>query len=645
LFFPIFYVLRKFKLLILKLARATIKKYVPREFIFLIDSIIALVAIEVSLTLINTIQVSNLTFSNLSFELWLFWGLQLVSFVLFRSYTGIVRYTGYKDAFRQIQTTSFTVFSVLILNQASSYFLDKKIIHDGGAIIYGFIAFSLLYSFRIMIKRIYQIINMNRSPIYTYVLGTELTDVSIAESLLSDPQKKFTVIGFLTESNSLKRNKIFTLPVKTINQLSEDNNSNKAIIVSESRLKQITYNNKELIDRLLELNLKIYKLPEIEDWNQESISGEIKQIKLEDLLQRTPIKLHNNELRRKYADRVIMVTGAAGSIGSDIVYQLINYKPKTILLIDQAETPLHELGLELKNEFPEINFELLIADVRRKKRIEEIYIKYKPQVVFHGAAYKHVPMMEKNPLEALSVNVFGTKNVAVLASKYDVERFVFVSTDKAVNPTNIMGASKRAAELLIQSLSQKEDVKTSFITTRFGNVLGSNGSVIPHFKKQIKKGGPVTVTHKNITRYFMTINEACQLVLEAGIMGKGGEIYVFDMGEPVKIIDLANKMIRLSGFVPDKDIKIKITGLRPGEKLYEELLADKENTLPTYNEKILIAKSSFHFDNSKRILLNNLFEHIDNYDDQKSIKTIKELVPEYKKEELKPDKNKKTETN
>jgi len=633
------------KIFIVKIARRVIKNYVPREIIFAIDALIAFIAAQSAYFLVGSIQPVSFKFLTLSFEFCIFWGIQLISFILFKSYSGIIRYTGFKDAFRQIQTTSFTVLSVLIINQLTYSFLGKKIIYDGGAIIYGFIAFSLLYFFRIVVKRIYQIINANSSPVYAYVLGTELTDVSIAESLLSDPQKKFTVIGFITESNHLKRNKIFTLPVKTIDQLSKVNCSGKALIVSERRLKKITANNKQLIDQLLDLNLKIYKLPEIEDWNQESISGEIRQIKLEDLLHRTPIKLHDNELRKKYAGRVVMVTGAAGSIGSDIVYQLISYKPKTILLVDQAETPLHELGLDLKYKYPELHVELLVADVRNKKRIEDIYIKYSPHVVFHGAAYKHVPMMEKNPTEALSVNICGTRNVAHLAMQFEVERFVFISTDKAVNPTNIMGASKRAAELLIQSLSQKENIKTSFITTRFGNVLGSNGSVIPHFKKQIKNGGPVTVTHEKITRYFMTINEACQLVLEAGIMGKGGEIYVFDMGEPVKIIDLANKIIRLCGFVPDKDIPIKFTGLRPGEKLYEELLADKENTLPTYNEKILIAKSSFQFDNSKRILLSNLFEQIHDYDEEKSVKTLKELVPEFKKEVISLTKTEKIEVN
>ena len=637
--------MRNIKIFIVKIARLVIKNYVPREIIFTIDALIAFLAAQSAYFLVGSFQPFSFKFLTFCFEFWLFWGIQLISFILFKSYSGIIRYTGFKDAFRQIQTTSFTVVFILIINQLTYSFLGKKIIYDSGAIIYGFIAFSLLYFFRIVVKRIYQVINANKSPVYAYVLGTELTDVSIAESLLSDPQKKFTLVGFVTESNHLKRNKIFTLPVRTIDQLNKVDCSDKALIVSERRLKKINAFNKQLIDQLLELNLKIYKLPEIEDWNQESISGEIKQIKLEDLLHRTPIKLNDNELRKKYAGRVVMVTGAAGSIGSDIVYQLIDYNPKTILLVDQAETPLHDLGLNLKYKFPELNFELLVADVRNKRRIEEIYVKYSPNVVFHGAAYKHVPMMEKNPTEALSVNVCGTKNVAHLAMKFEVERFVFVSTDKAVNPTNIMGASKRAAELLIQSLSQKENCKTSFITTRFGNVLGSNGSVIPHFKKQIKNGGPVTVTHKDITRYFMTIDEACQLVLEAGIMGKGGEIYVFDMGQPVKIFDLANKVIRLCGFVPEKEIEINFTGLRPGEKLYEELLADKENTLPTYNEKILIAKNSFQFDNSKRILLNNLFEQIHNYDEVKSMKTLKELVPEYKKEDLSQTKNERMKIN
>ena len=624
----------KLKIFIVKISRRIIKNYVPREVIFCIDAIIAFIAAQSAYFLVGSIQPISLRILNLSFAFWTFWGIQLISFMIFKSYSGIIRYTGFRDAFRQIQTTSFTVIVVLFINQITITSLGKKIIYDGGAIIYGFIAFSLLYFFRIVIKRVYQAINANRSPIYAYVLGTELTDVAIAEGLLSDPQKKFNLIGFITEYNKLKRNKIFTLPVKSIDQLDQVNCRNKALIVSERRLKNITATNKKLIDKLLDLNLKIYKLPEIEDWNRENISAEIKQVKLEDLLHRSPIKLHDTELRRNYAGRVILVTGAAGTIGGEIVRQLIEYEPKTILLVDQAETPLHEMELELNKDFPELDFRVIVADVTNQKRVESIYEAFNPNVVFHGAAYKHVPMMEKNPSEALSVNVCGTKNMALLAVKFNVEKFVFVSTDKAVNPTNIMGASKRAAEMLIQSLSQKDDVKTNFITTRFGNVLGSNGSVIPHFKKQIKNGGPVTVTHEAITRYFMTIDEACQLVLEAGIMGKGGEIYVFDMGQPVKILDLAKKMIRLSGFVPEKEIKIEFTGLRPGEKLYEELLADKENTLQTYHEKILIAKSSYQFDNSNRILLNNLFEQIHDNEDERSLKTLKQLVPEYKKEKV-----------
>ncbi|MDR9399820.1 MAG: nucleoside-diphosphate sugar epimerase/dehydratase [Psychroflexus sp.] len=625
----------KLKSVILKSSKCLVKNYVPREIIFLIDTIIVFFAAQASFLLVNTINSKAYNIITLSYEFFLFLGIQLVCFILLKSYSGIIRYTGFKDAFRQIQTTGLTVITVLVINQISYHYNNDKIIYDGGAMIYGFIAFSLLYFFRIVVKRIYQVINANHSSIYAYVLGTDLTDVAIAESLISDTLKKFTIIGFLSDKSSLKRSKIFTLPVKTIQQLSYVESSNKAVVISEKRLKKIISNDKNLIDKLLKLNFKIYKIPEIENWNNESISTEAKQINLEDLLPRTPIKLNDEQLKKKYANRVIMVTGAAGSIGSDIIRQLIRYNPKKLLLVDQAETALHEVCLQLKFNHPELNYELIIADVTYLKRMEKIFEKYLPHVVFHGAAYKHVPAMEDNPSEAFNVNICGTRNVALLATQYKVERFVFISTDKAVNPTSIMGASKRAAELYIKSLSHKQNIETTFITTRFGNVLGSNGSVIPHFKKQIKQGGPLTVTHKDITRYFMTINEACQLVLEAGVMGNGGEIYVFDMGEQVKILDLARKLIRLSGFIPDQDIKIEFTGLRPGEKLYEELLADKENTLPTHHKKILIAKSSYQYDNSKRILLNNLFEQIEDLDEKKSIKTLKELIPEYRKERLK----------
>jgi FlaA1/EpsC-like NDP-sugar epimerase len=298
-------------------------------------------------------------------------------------------------------------------------------------------------------------------------------------------------------------------------------------------------------------------------------------------------------------------------------------------MLDQAETPLHEMSLELESKHPNLHFEKIIANVSNLKRLQNIFEVHQPEIVFHGAAYKHVPMMEANPIEALDVNFVGTKNLVDLALKNKVDRFVFVSTDKAVNPTNIMGASKRSAEIYVQSITRLETTKTRFITTRFGNVLGSNGSVIPHFKKQIEEFGPITVTHPDITRYFMTIDEACQLVLEAGGMGFGGEIYVFDMGKPVKIVDLAKQMIRLSGFVPDEDIKIVYTGLRPGEKLYEELLADKENTKATHHQKILIAKASFAFDKSKLILLENLVNQIANNDEVKSIEVLKKLVPEF----------------
>ena len=416
----------------------------------------------------------------------------------------------------------------------------------------------------------------------------------------------------------------------TLKQIkSKNRGESSSVIVSSQHLKTLATSGSDILNQLLELNFKIYKLPELQDWTGESISSEIKKVNLEDLLQRSPINLHPEKLRTLYENKVILVSGAAGSIGSEIVRKLTNFNPKTILMLDQAETPLHQMSLDMETEFPHIHYEKIIADVRNFKRLEALFKQYQPQIVFHGAAYKHVPMMEANPIEALDVNFIGTKNMSNLACRYKVSHFVFVSSDKAVNPTNIMGASKRSAEIFIQSLTRNKLNTTKFITTRFGNVLGSSGSVIPHFKKQIEHLGPVTVTHPEIIRYFMTIDEACQLVLEAGAMGKGGEIYVFDMGRPVKIFDLAKQLIRLSGFTPFEDIDIVFTGLRPGEKLYEELLADKENTLPTHHQKILIAKASYEFDSEKLILLENFHNLISEHQEQKSIQVLKELVPEF----------------
>ncbi|WP_127846079.1 polysaccharide biosynthesis protein [Psychroflexus aestuariivivens] len=612
------------------LLKGLVKNYVPRSIIFSIDTLIVFVAAQSTFFLISTISEPEPDYLNLKLNFWIIFGIQILIFLILKSYAGIVRYTGFRDAIKQLQTTILAVVSILVVNQIYFQTLGEKLIINAGAVVYGFIAFSMLFFFRVLVKRIYQLIHSNSTSSRALILGTSLTDVAVAESIIADTQKKFNVVGFINESGKLKRTRILTLPIVTIEQLQHKKiRGATCIIISSQKLRELSTNEPEFLNKLLELNFKIFKLPELQDWDGESISAEIKKVNLEDLLQRTPIKLQKDKLSAIYKDKTILVTGAAGSIGSDIVKQLIPFKPRKILMLDQAETPLHTMSLCMDKEFPTINYEKIIANVRNKKRIELIFNEHQPEIVFHGAAYKHVPMMEANPIEALDVNFIGTKNLVDLSVENNVDRFVFVSTDKAVNPTNIMGASKRGAEIYVQSLARLKTTKTRFITTRFGNVLGSNGSVIPHFKKQIEELGPVTVTHPDITRFFMTIDEACQLVLEAGAMGNGGEIYVFDMGKPVKIIDLAKQMIRLSGFVPDEDIKIVYTGLRPGEKLYEELLADKENTQPTHHQKILIAKASFAFDKGKLILLENLVNQISNNNEIKSIEVLKKLVPEF----------------
>jgi FlaA1/EpsC-like NDP-sugar epimerase len=390
---------------------------------------------------------------------------------------------------------------------------------------------------------------------------------------------------------------------------------------------------REIADAFLQHNVTIKNIPPIEHWiNGELKMKQIKHIKIEDLLQREPIILDDNTVIKEHKDKVILVTGAAGSIGSEIARQLLHYPLSRIILLDQAETPLHELSLRFKNIFPEFESKaiVLIGDVSNFERMDWLFRIYKPDIVYHAAAYKHVPMMEENPGEAVRVNVFGTRILADTAIRYGVRKFVMVSTDKAVNASNVMGATKRVAEIYTQSLNKIQSIGTRFTTTRFGNVLGSNGSVIPLFRNQIEEGGPITVTHPEITRFFMTIPEACQLVLEAGTMGNGGEIYIFDMGQPIKIVELARNMIRLSGLQPDIDIKIAFTGLRPGEKLYEELLNISENTLPTHHPRIMIAKVR-QFDHEVISDYLNELRDILNTDNNFSIVgCLKKIVPDYK---------------
>lgn len=605
------------------------KYHVPSSFILILDALFCFLALFLSFLLIKS---STAYFVDANYYFVRFGGIFLIQFMsiyAFRSYLGIVRYTNLKDAFKQVQAVLFTVFSIVVLNLLSDSIGIYRIFPNTGAVIYGFIAFTFLFFYRITVKHLFQAIHQKNTSKYLYILGTTLTDVAVAESINNDTQTEYKLAGFISDRQKFQKKRILGLPIYNLKNIEASDYFNTVVITGD-KIRRYSQNNNNILNDLLKKNFTIYKLPEIENWDEDSILSNIKKVRLEDLLQRNPIKLNKTKLHKIYNNRTILVTGAAGSIGSDIVRQVTDFNPKKILLLDQAETPLHIMSLCLDKDYPNIEYEKIIADVRNYNRLKYIFEIYKPDIVFHGAAYKHVPMMECNPIEAMDVNFRGTKNLVDLSSQNNVDRFVFVSTDKAVNPTNIMGASKRSAEIYVQSISRKPTNHTTYITTRFGNVLGSNGSVIPHFKKQIECKGPVTVTHPEITRFFMTIDEACQLVLEAGAMGKGGEIFVFDMGKPVKILDLAKNMIRLSGFIPEIDIPIEFTGLRPGEKLYEELLADKENTQPTHHQKIMIAKATHNFDNTKIKLLADLVDFINDNNQNKSLKVLKLLVPEFK---------------
>lgn len=468
----------------------------------------------------------------------------------------------------------------------------------------------------------------------TLVYDIQEHSFAIVQWISKSPGNSYNIIGYINNMNGVKNTMIDNIPVFDITK--DDifeiiNNKNITVIIFPSY--KAARKEQMLLTRCMELGINILVAPPLEDvQNPNSIGRPMKPIHFEDLLGRDEINIDMDLIASQIHCKVIMVTGAAGSIGSEIVRQIAAFRPAKVILFDSAETPLHNLRLELEEDFPKLKFIPIIGDVRNHNRLNYVFRVYRPQVVYHAAAYKHVPLMEQNPCEAVLANVFGTKNVADYSLIYRVERFVMISTDKAVNPTNIMGATKRIAEVYIQSLSidaLKTGKNTVFVTTRFGNVLGSNGSVIPHFKKQIEAGGPVTVTHPNIIRYFMTIPEACRLVLEAGSFGNTGEIYVFDMGKPVKIADLARQMIEMAGLVPDKDIDIIYTGLREGEKLYEELLCNNETTLPTKHEKIKIAKIAKYEYEQVGPLVNKMITYSVNMDVPNTVKEMKQLIPEF----------------
>ena len=560
--------------------------------------------------------------------------LALIFFRVFRTYANILRLSSFVDVMHLFVALTLTFGCSLVFAAIWPSVFGLHLTSIPVLIIAYIVSFMMLAISRMFIKMLYDYFNRDSSPtrLNTYIYGT-MTGIDIAKALRTEKDNRFRVVGFVADNPDVVGKVMMGVNVyrndeNLLDQMYRNNVT--AMIVSPAKAKVLK--NSDLADRLLKQGIQIFMAPEVSDnWAGTFQKGAIKEVQIEDLLGRDPIKINMKEIASHLEGKRVLITGAAGSIGSEIMRQVAMFNPYQLILIDSAETPLHDIRLEIKKKWAEIDAPTIIANVSNQSRMAEIFDKYRPQYVFHAAAYKHVPMMEDNVSEAIQNNVVGTKVLADLAVKYQVERFVMISTDKAVNPSNVMGCSKRICEIYVQALARKVEKEglapTQFITTRFGNVLGSNGSVIPLFRKQIEAGGPVTVTHPEIIRYFMTIPEACQLVLEAGSMGKSGEIYIFDMGQPVKIVDLAKRMIRLSGRT---DVKIVFTGLRHGEKLYEELLATRENTKPTSHDKIMIAEVREYDYKDISDDIDALIADSYEYDSMKIVARMKDLVPEFK---------------
>ena len=577
---------------------------------------------------------SNLSIQELFFKLVLSFTLTMAFFLFTGSYRGIIRHAGMSDIYKIIVSSVMPALICIIFKFINNQH-DPQIIPSGYLLsyreiflLYALLAISMIIS-RLALQRIYNEYFRRRRPHQNVVIyGAGAAGIIAFNALRQDFRIEYNIVAFIDDDMSKVNQSLNGIPVMRMrNVLNPKFIKQKKVSLLIIAIPTIRLKHKQAIStRALDLGLTVKAVPHVSTWfNNSFSSNQIEDIKIEDLLGRDPIKMDNVNIVREVVDKVILVTGAAGSIGSEICRQLMQYQPKKVIMLDQAESPMYDIQFELKNTYKDQldRMEFVIANVKDKARMEEVFETFHPNLVYHAAAYKHVPFMEENPYEAVYINVFGTRNVADLAIKYGVQKFVMISTDKAVNPTNVMGATKRMAEIYIQSRSTEQ---THFVTTRFGNVLGSNGSVIPLFKKQLAAGGPLTVTHKDIIRFFMTIPEACNLVLEAGAMGEGGDIFVFDMGKPVKIYDMALKMIQLSG---RHDIEIKEIGLRPGEKLYEELLATKENTIPTYHPKIMRAQVRKYPLEAIDREYNDLWEILEGMDDMKIVAKMKSIVPEF----------------
>jgi FlaA1/EpsC-like NDP-sugar epimerase len=617
-------------------------KFVSRRLIFIIDLAAVACSFVVACLLRFNLNPDNINWQVYQYYLFTLLFFRFVCIWSFKSYRGIVRHTSVEDASLILKAITTSSILTLVFSLALTHTTNNELFYIPISIllIEYFISLFFMIASRFLVKNIYKtlIANAPGETVNVLIYGAGGMGVLTKNALIRNLQKKYNILGFIDDNPTL-----IYKTVEGIKVYSEDDaiarfilnqsTDNIEVILAIQNIRTQRKNN--IIEAFLKYDIVVKITPSVYEGlkNAEIKTEEIRKIKIEDLLERDPIQLDNQNISEQVTNKVILITGAAGSIGSEIVRQVLRFNPHTLVLLDQAESGLYDLMTELNQAFAKylVNVKIVsqVANVTDEIRLRQIFEVYSPSIVFHAAAYKHVPLMEEQPYEAVKVNVFGTKIVADLAVEYSVQKFVMISTDKAVNPTNVMGATKRLAEMYVHSLNERFTSSTRFITTRFGNVLGSNGSVVPLFQKQIQSGGPITVTHPDVIRYFMTIPEACQLVLEAGTMGKGGEVFVFDMGEPVKIADLAQKMIKLSGLRLDKDVSIIYTGLRPGEKLYEELLGDKEKTLPTYNPKIQIAQVNSEPFADLVVSLQELRSLLRNSDKTAIVGQMKLIVPEF----------------
>lgn len=606
------------------------KNSAPRWLIFSIDIGICVVSLTLAYLLRFNFSIPDDEIQRFVSVFPVVIALRALSFFFAKTYSGIIRYTGTDDAKKIFLTITSGSAVLALFNVIRYYFFDEAFILPISVLIIDYLAtVFFMISLRIAVKVLYaELYNPSREKSNVIIFGAGESGVITKRTLDRDAGTKYKVIAFVDDNEKKENKEIEGVKIYSFDKLEDilDENEVAHVIISVQNVNPLRKH--DIIEKCLAHNVRVLNVPPVTNWiNGELSFKQIKKINIEDLLEREPIKLDEKNINKQLRGKVTLVTGAAGSIGSELVRQISKFSPGKIILVDQAESPLYEMEFELNHEPKKINYEIVVGDIRHEDRMENLFRVFRPEIVFHAAAYKHVPLMEENPSEAIRNNVLGTKIIADLSVKYGVKKFVMISTDKAVNPTSVMGASKRIAEIYTQSAGKTCD--TSFITTRFGNVLGSNGSVIPIFKKQIESGGPVTVTHPEVTRYFMTISEACQLVLEAGAMGKGGEIFIFDMGKSVKIADLAKKMIKLSRLELGKDIQIKFSGLRPGEKLYEELLNDKENTIATHHPRIMVAKVREYDFSAVSNEIRELILLYETQDNEAIVKKLKAIIPEY----------------